>query len=91
VFVNIYQYLIKFVSQTTMLLSCASSMGRHSWSAMQQHQWTEINKRHHLWLSTGTQVRVGLLPSIPAGTAMTLRSGEAIQERPLSSREVKTW
>jgi len=56
-----------------MLLSCASSMGRHSWSATQQHhhqlgqatsqlcQWTGIDDvRHHLWLSTGTQVMVDL-------------------------------
>ena len=48
--------------------------------------------RHHLWLSTGTQVRVGLSPSLLAGTAMTLGSAEDIQERQLSSREVKkTW
>jgi len=45
--------------------------------------------RHHLWLSTGTQVRVGLSPSLLAGTAMTLGSAEDIQERQQSSREVK--
>jgi len=42
--------------------------------------------RHRLWLSTGTQVRVDLSPSLPAGTAVTLRSAEEIEER-----EVKTW
>jgi len=26
------------------------------------------NVRHHLWLSTGTQLRVGLSPSLPVGT-----------------------
>jgi len=41
--------------------------------------------------STGTQVRVGLSPSLPAGTAMILCSVQVIQERPLSSREVSTW
>jgi len=46
--------------------------------------------RHRLRLSTGTQIRVDLLPPLPAATAMTLCSVEAIQERPLSSREVKT-
>jgi len=55
-------------------------------------QWTGIDDvRHHLWLSTGTQVRVELSPSLPAGTSMTMRSAETIQERPLPSREVKTW
>jgi len=82
-------------------------MGRHSWSAMQQHhylqsavgqgtnqlcQQTEIvNVRHRLWLSTGTQVGVSLSPSLLAGTAMTLCSVQVIHERTLSSREVKTW
>jgi len=28
------------------------------------------NVKHRLWLSTGTQVRVDLSPSLPAGTAM---------------------
>jgi len=38
-------------------------------------QQTGINDvRHRLWLSTGTQVRVNLSPSLPAGTAMTLCS-----------------
>ena len=38
-----------------------------------------------------TRVRDGLLLSPSAGTAMTLHSAESFQERPLSSREVKTW
>jgi len=34
--------------------------------------------RHRLWLSTGTQTRVDLSPSLPAGTAVILCSAEAI-------------
>ena len=46
-------------------------------------QTTEFdNVRHCLRLSMDTQVKVGLSPSLPAATAMTLRSVEAIQERP---------
>jgi len=47
--------------------------------------------RHRLWLSAGTQVRVDLSTSLPKGTAMTLRSTEATEERALSSKEVKIW
>jgi len=36
-------------------------------------------------------VGVDLSPSLLAVTAMTLCSAEVIQERPLSSREVKAW
>jgi len=68
---------------------CRVQLGQ---ATSQLYQRTGVDDvRHRLWLSTGTQVRVDLSPSLPAGTAMTLRSAEAIQERPLSSREVKTW
>ena len=32
--------------------------------------------RHRLWLSAGTQVKVGSSPSLPAGTAVTLHSAD---------------
>jgi len=54
-------------------------------------QWAGIDcVRHQVRLSTGTQVKVGLLPSLPAGTTITLHSAEGIQDGPLSSSEVKT-
>jgi len=71
------------------IIICRLQLGK---ATGQLYQWTGINAvRHRLWLSTGTQVRVDLSPSLPTGTTMTARSAEAIQERPLSSREVKTW
>jgi len=71
------------------IIICSVQLGQ---AISQLHQHTAIDDvRHRLWLSTGTQVRVNLSPSLPAGTAMTLHSVEAIQERPLASTEVKTW
>ena len=65
----------------SLLSSCASSVGRHSWSATQQHHhlqsaaWTRHQpalsmdrNRHRLWLSTGRQVRVNLTTYLPVGT-----------------------
>ena len=70
------------------IIICRVRLGQ---ATSQLYQRTGIDDvRHRLWLSTGTQVRVDLSPSLPAGTAMTLRSAEVIQEGPLSSREVKT-
>jgi len=80
-------------------------MGCHSWSSTQQYHNLQLGQAtsqlcqrtgiddvgHRLWLSAGALVRVDLSPSLPAGTAMTLRSLEAIQERPLSLTEVKAW
>jgi len=69
------------------IIICRVQLGQ---ATSQLYQQTGIdNVRHHLWVSTGTQVRVGLSPFLPAGTTMTLCSVEAIQERPLSSKEVK--
>jgi len=71
------------------IIICRVQLGQ---AISQLHQQTATDDvRHRLCLSTGTQVRVGLSPSLAAGTAMTLRSEETIQERPLSSRGVKTW
>jgi len=71
------------------IIICRVQLGQ----AIRQLCWrTGIDDvRHRLWLSTGTQVRVDLSPSLPAGTAMTLHSAEAIQETLLLSREVTTW
>jgi len=68
------------------IIICTVQLGQ---ATSQLCQWTGIDDvRHRLWLSTGTQVRVDLSSSLPAGTATSLHSAEAIQERPLLSREV---
>jgi len=42
-------------------------------------------------LTAGTQVGICELPSLLTGTAVTLSGAEAVQERPLLSRESKIW
>jgi len=64
------------------IIICKVQLGRAT-SQLCQHTGID-DVRHRLWLSTGTQVRVGLSPSLPADTAVTPRSAEAIQERPWS-------
>jgi len=69
------------------IIICRVQLGRATSQLCQQTGIDDV--RHSLWLSSGTQVRVGLPPSFPAGTAMTLHGVEVIQERLLSSTEVK--
>jgi len=45
---------------------------------------------HRLRLTAGTLVRVYEFPFLLTGTAVTLSSAEAVQEKPLLSRESKT-
>jgi len=71
------------------IIICRLQLGQATSQLCQQRGINDV--RHCLQFSTGTQVRVDLSPYLPAGTAVTLLSAEAIQERPLSSREVKTW
>jgi len=58
----------------------------------QLHQRTGTDDvRHRLWLSTGTEVRVDLLPPLPAGTPNDpVQCGSDSGETILSLREVKT-
>jgi len=73
-------------------MGCHATASSAAWTSHQLCQRTGIDDvGHRLWLSTGTQVRVDMSPSLLAGTAMTVHSAEAIQERPLSLREVKAW
>jgi len=59
------------------IIICRVQLGQATSQLCQQTGIDDV--RHRLRLSTGTQVRVDLSPSLPAGTAMTLRSVEAIQ------------
>jgi len=79
--------LAEIVSHATASSSAECSLDK---PPSQLCQWAgTVNERHCLWLSTGTQVIVDLSQSLLAGTAMTLRSVEEIEERLLSLREVK--
>jgi len=61
------------------IIICRAQLGQ---ATSQLFQQTGIDdKRHCLWLSTGTQVGVGVSPPLPAGIAMTLCNAETIQER----------
>jgi len=71
------------------IVICRAQLGQATSQLCQQTEIDDV--RLNLWLSTVTQVKVGLSPSLLAGTAMTLHSAEVIQERLLSSREFKSW
>jgi len=71
------------------IIICRVQLGQATSQLCQQTGIDDV--RHRLWFSTVTQVGVDLSPSLPGGTAMNLHSAEAIQERPLSLREFKSW
>ena len=47
-------------------------------------------RQYRLGLTAGTLVGVYNFPFLPTSTAVTLSGAEAVQERPLLSREIKT-
>ena len=74
----------------------------HNWSATTQRlhpqSVAEIsrhsvlsNVRHHLDLTTRTQISVCKSPFPSAGTAVSLFRAKMVQQRPLLPREVETW
>jgi len=88
---------------TIVVVVVACAFRSHNWSARQRHHRLQsvvrtshcvvlsVGKiRQYLGLTAGTLVGVYEFPFLPTSTAVTLSGAEAVQERPVLSRECKT-